>query len=257
MKGILQWSEDEFFQWLRTQLEQREFMLGHKMDKEKMKAELYDILFCEQNLTVSEIEQYFIPFGQAGYLSPRCKLELMLYVLEKNYGESILFLKRNGPYEEITGKDVEEIYLQWTLENRMFLSAEDKKEFFVQTLMDRLGLGVLEILKRLISDGILIGELCPSMNQKESAKQRVAICVDGGVIRFPFLAIDTEDELIRIIKYAVALENRGELSVREPILDYVQEDGTCITAVRPPAGKDWGIRILYGAASKGAREWKK
>ena len=257
MKSILQLSEDEFFQWIRTQLERREYIYGRKAESSRMKEEIYDILFYEQNLTSQEIEQYFIPFGQAGYLSSRRKFELMLFVLEKDYGESFLFLNGTGPQSAITDADVEEVYLQWLLEERMFLSEEEKKEFFVQSLMDRLGLGVLEVLKRVAPDGILMGEMCPAICMQETAETRIAVCANGEVIRLPFLQLESEEELIRIVKYAVALENRGELSEREPVLDYVQEDGTCVTAVRPPAGKEWGLRILYGAARKGGQSWRK
>lgn len=257
MKSILQLSEDEFFQWIRIQLERREYIYGRKPEQSRMKEELYDILFYEQNLTSQEIEQYFIPFGQAGYLSSRQKFELMLFVLEKDYGESFLFLSGTGPQAAITDVDVEEVYLKWLIEERMFLSEEEKKEFFVQSLMDRLGLGVLEVLKRVAPDGILMGELCPAMYTQENVEARIAVCADGAIIRLPFLQIESEDELIRIVKYAVALENRGELSEREPVLDYVREDGTCVTAVRPPAGRNWGLRILYGAARKGGQSWRK
>lgn len=257
MKGILQLPENEFFQWLRTQLECREFLFGRRFNKAELQEVLYDILFKEQRLTVEEIERYFIPYGQAGYLSPRRKFELMLFILEKDYGEGFLFLRGSGPHAEITGDDVENVYLQWSLEERLYLSEEEKKEFFIQSIMDKLGLGVLEVLKRISSDGILIGELCPSIYRQECAGQRIALCMQGAIVRLPFLRIETEAELIRIVKYAVAMENRGELSMREPILDYVREDGTCITAVRPPAGKDWGIRILYGAAKKGGYGWKR
>ena len=41
-----------------------------------------------------------------------------------------------------------------------------------------------------------------------------------------------------------------------PILDFVKDDGTCITAVRPPVGQDWGIRILFGAARREAQIWR-
>ena len=58
------------------------------------------------------------------------------------------------------------------------------------------------------------------------------------------------------VKGIVAKENKGELTVIEPIWECVKEDGTCITAVRPPAKKDWGIRILYGAARKERQEWQ-
>ena len=54
---------------------------------------------------------------------------------------------------------------------------------------------------------------------------------------------------------AIAKENKKELTMMEPLLDYVCEDGTCLTAIRPPAGKDWGLRILYGASRKEVTAW--
>lgn len=257
MKNILQLSEDDFFQWLQNQLERRRCLYGCKTEQGGIKEELYDILFYEQNITSQEIEQYFIPFGQAGYLSPRRKFELMLFILEKDYGESFLFLDGTGAQAEITEQDVEAVYQQWLLEERLYLSEEEKKEFFVQNLMDKLGLGVLEVLRRVAPDGILLGELCPAMNHQESVVTRTAICANGEVIRLPFLELENKEELMRIVKYSVALEKRGELTEKEPVLEYVREDGTCVTAVRPPATKEWGLRILYGAAKKGGQWWRR
>ena len=70
------------------------------------------------------------------------------------------------------------------------------------------------------------------------------------------LSTDRKKELIRIVKGIVAKENKGELTIIEPIWECVKEDGTCITAVRPPARKNWGIRILYGASRRDKQEWQ-
>jgi len=257
MKDIARLSDDDFYQWLKVQLEKREFLTGQRLSKERQKEELYDILFYEQGLTVDEIERYFIPFGQAGYLTTKRKFELMLFILEKDYGKGFLFLEGAKDCYVVTEEDVEEVYLQWLMEERLFLSEEEKKEFFVQSLMDSLGLGVLEVLNRFASDGILLGEFCPALNEQEQAEKRIGVYAEGRIIYLPFLQIETKEELIRIIKSKIAMENKGELTMMEPVLDFVQEDGTCITAMRPPAGKDWGIRILYGAARKEGMGWRR
>lgn len=255
MREMEQRTEAELLPWVKKQLEEKEVWYGCPLTRERLKQEIYEILFREQRMTVEEIEQSYIPYGQAGYLSTRCKFELMLFVLEKEYGGSFLFFESAEPRQIITREDVENSYIQWMLEERLFLSEEEKKEFFVQIIMDQLGLGVVEVLKRMSTDGILLGELCPALYKEERAEERIAVCVGGKIVRLPFLAIETKEELIRIIKYAVALENRGELTMREPIFDRVREDGTCITAVRPPAGNNWGIRILYSAAGKEGEAW--
>lgn len=255
MTDIVHFSKEDFIRWLKTQLEKREYMCGKRFEKKAMKEALYEILFQEQNLTVEEIEKFFIPFGQAGYLSPGKKFEIMLFVLEKEYGRSYMFVEGREDYCTVTDADVEDAYLQWITEGRIYLSDEEKKEFFVQNLMDRLGAGVLAVLKRTAPDGILLGELCPALYEWERIEERVAVCFNGMIIRLPFLELESKDELIRIIKYAVARENKGELTMMEPMLDFVREDGTCMTAIRPPAGRDWGIRILFGASGKDGTEW--
>jgi len=256
MTDIVQFSEEELVDWLKSQLEKREFMNGQRFEEKRLKEEINEILFYEQRLTEEEIEQYYIPFNQAGYLSPRRKFEIMLFVLEKDYGKSYMFVEGKEDYCTVTENDVEDIYLQWCAENRLFLSCEEKKEFFVQTLMDRLDAGVLKVLERISPDGILIGELCPSHYEWERSEEKVAVCFNSMIIRLPFLEIESKEELIRIIKYAIAKENMGELTMMEPMLDFVCEDGTCLTAIRPPAGRDWGIRILYGASRREVAAWK-
>lgn len=256
MIDIVQLTEQEFFQWLKSQLEKRDLLYSKHLKKEKIKDALYEILFYEQQLTAEDIERFFIPFNQAGYLSARNKFEIMLFILEKDYGKSFLFMEGEQDSCIVTEDQVESEYLQWISEDRMFLSEEEKKEFFVQNLMDHMGLGVMEVLRRIATDGILVGELCPALESSNCAEERLAVYTEGKVIHFPFLRIEDKEELIRIVKYAIAMENRGELSVLNPMIDFVKEDGTCITAVRPPAGKDWGIRILYGAAGKERIRWE-
>jgi len=250
MTEIAYFTEDNIIEWLKPQIEKREYMCGKRFEKTAMKDVIYEILFQEQKLTVEEIENYFIPFGQAGYLSPRQKFEIMLFILEKEYGRSYMFVEGKEDFCTVTGEDVEAVYLQWLTEGRLYLSEDEKKEFFVQTIMDRLGLGVLEVLQRVASDGIMLGELCPILHGLERIEERVAVCFNGMIIRLPFMELESREELIRIIKYAIAKADKGELTMINPMLDFVSEDGTCMTAIRPPAGWDWGIRILFGASRK-------
>ncbi len=250
MVKIVQLSEGELLHWLKIQLEKRNIRLGRCLEREKVRKVIYEILFYEQGISVKDIECFFIPFGQAGYLSSRQKFELILYAMERDYGNSFLFLGGEEPYCVVTEEDISEIYLQWMKEERLYFSEEDKKEFFVQTLLDSLGLGLLEVLKRVAMEGILIGELCPDGYEKEPAENKIAVCAGGVIIRLSFLVIKQKEEMVRMIKSMLAAENRGELTMMEPVIDFVKEDGTCITAVRPPAGRDWGIRILYSAAKK-------
>ncbi len=250
-----QYFEEDFIDWLKSQIEKREYMCSHRYEKNTMKEVLYEVLFREQRITVEEIEKFFIPFGQSGYLSPRLKFEIMLFILEKEYGKSYMFIEGKEDYCTVTGEDVEDVYLQWIEEGRLYLSEDEKKEFFVQRLMDRLGAGVLEVLQRIAPDGIMLGELCPILHEWERIEERVAVCFNGMIIRLPFLEIESKEELIRIIRYVVSKENKGELTMMEPMLDFVREDGTCMTAIRPPEGRDWGIRILFGALRKDGMRW--
>lgn len=256
MNKIVQLSEEELLQWIKSQLEKREFYSGRWKEKDKLKEMLYEIIFYEQGITLEEIENAFIPFSQAGYLSSRQKFELMLYMLEKEYGNCSCFLDGAENYGVVTEEDIEVIYVEWLKEECFILSEEEKMEFFVQTIMDRLGLGVLEVLNRVAPDGILLGEFCPKVNEKECMEERIAVCSGGVVIRLPFLAMKNKEELIRIIRCVIASENKRELTIAEPMQDFVKEDGTCITAIRPPVGKDWGIRILFGAARKRGCQWR-
>lgn len=256
MLEIVQLSEEDFFQWLMIQLEKREFRREKWKEKDKLKEMLYEILFYEQGLTVEDIECFFIPFGQAGYLTVRQKFEIILYALRKEYGSFFLYFEGAEKIYTMTEEEVNDMYFQWFQDERLLFSEEEKMDFFIQNIMDKLGLGILEVLSRVASDGILVGEFCPAFYGQERAEERVAVCSQGTIIRFPFLAIKNKEELIRIIKCVLLLENKGELTMIEPMQDFVKEDGTCVTAIRPPAGKDWGIRILYGAARKEVFEWK-
>ena len=259
MSKVAKLSEEEFQKWLWEQLEKRKYMYGYnyRLQQKELQQLIYEILFLEQGMQVEEIERFFIPFHQAGYLSIRRKFELILFVLEKEMqGGAMFFLEELEYQHMMTAEWIEKLYLEWSLEERLVLSQEERKEFFVQTLADQFGFGIVEVLARVARDGILLGELCPPLFEGEPIDTRAAVCSNGTIIRIPFLGIEEQEELIRIVKGIVAKENRGELTFIEPIWEYVKEDGTCITAVRPPAKKDWGIRILYGAARKERQEWQ-
>ena len=137
MSEIVYLSEEEFFQWLKIQLEKRESGSGRWKEKDKLKDTLYEILFCEQGLTVEDIEFAFIPFGQGGYLTIRQKFEILLYALEREYGSSLLFFTGVNKDYTMTEDDVNDLYFQWMQEERLFFSDEEKKAFFVQNLMEK------------------------------------------------------------------------------------------------------------------------
>ena len=249
-------TEKDFLAWLREQLEKREFICGHRFERAEMMKQIFDVLFMENRMTVMDVEQYFLPFGQAGYLSARTKFELMWYVLRKDGWEDPQFLLDTLARDNvITGEEVDRIYLQWTSEDRLILSEEEKVEFFLLCLWERLECGVMEVLQQMAEEGVLIGEFCPSLYEGEPVEERIALCREGKPLYLPFLKMEDKEEMIRVIRKMIAKENRGELTILNPIWDCVTEDGTCITAVRPPAGSNWGIRILYSAAGKGKRRW--
>lgn len=253
---IEQMSEAEFLGWLREQIGKREFMYGKRFNFEEMQKELYDILFGEYRLTIEEVERYFLPFGQSGYLSPKCKFELMWFVLQKDGISNPDYLFESLECGEvITGEEVEHHYEMWSLEDRLILTEEEKIEFFLLCILEKMGCGVLELLQQIAEEGVLLGELCPSLYEGEPPEKRVAVFRDGKLVYLPFLGVESKEELIRIIQVTIQKENKGELTMMDPIWDCVRDDGTCITAVRPPAGANWGIRILYSAAGKERRRW--
>ncbi|MBO5354254.1 MAG: hypothetical protein J6A77_13255 [Lachnospiraceae bacterium] len=254
MINLVRLTEEGLIKWLRSRLEKREYMNGYYFSESELWEQIYDIIFYELKTGLEEIERYFIPFGQAGYLPAKRKLELMLFILEKDYGNCFYFLQEVSGQTVITENVIEQIYRNWALEGRLLLSDEEKREFFVRILADQMGLGVLAVLQRIAADGIFLGELCPSAGQVQCRGQ-AAVRNQGELLWLPVLSIEDQAELIRIIKMIIAGENRGELTAMEPFWECVREDGSCITAIRPPAGKDWGIRILYGASGKEQKEW--
>lgn len=248
-------SKEELEQWLQEQVEKREYIQGHSLDREEIQKEVYSILFEEQQLQVDDMERMYLPFGQSGYWSARDKFELMVYVMEREfYNGALCFFESIGQEVDMSEEEVEELYYQWSMEGYLILSEDEKKDFFVQKLTDDMLFGVVEVLKRVSPEGFLLGEFCPPLYEEEPLSRRVAIYSRTGVIRLPFLETE-EEELIRIIKGVVAKENKGELTMYDSLWECVREDGTCITAVRPPAGKNWGLRVLYAAAGRN-RRWQ-
>ena len=255
MIDLVRLSDEGLINWLRARLQKWEFMYGHAFSEQEICENIYKMLFQERRTRLKDIEQYFIPFSQANYLTAKQKLEIMIFVLEKERGNRYQFLCELGRTSIVNEQWIDKLYLNWIVEDRLHLSPEDKKAFFVRSLSDRLGLGVFSLLERIALDGILLGELCPSPNN-EPPEKRIAVYNNGKIIMLPFLALEDKEELIRIIKAVVARENNGELTVMEPFWECVRDDGTYMTAVRPPTGKDWGLRILYMSGER-SKEWEK
>lgn len=255
MIDLVRLSEEGLLNWLKARLQKWEFMYGVVLSEQEICEKIYKILFQERHTKLKDIEQYFIPFGQSNFLTARQKLEIMLFVLEKEKGSRYQFLCELGRQSIVSEQWIDKIYFSWAKEDRLYLSPEEKKEFFVKSLADRLGLGVFSVLERIALDGILLGEFCPSSGN-EPAEKRVAVYNNGKIVMLPFLALESNEELVHMIKAVVARENKGELTLMEPFWECVREDGTCMTAVRPPAGKNWGLRILYVSAER-SRQWEK
>ncbi len=78
MSKVAKLSEEEFQKWLWEQLEKRKYMYDYRLQQKELQQLIYEILFLEQEMQVEEIERFFIPFHQAGYLSIRRKFELIL-----------------------------------------------------------------------------------------------------------------------------------------------------------------------------------
>ena len=50
MTDIVQFSEEELVDWLKSQLEKREFMNGQRFEEKRLKEEINEILFYEQTM---------------------------------------------------------------------------------------------------------------------------------------------------------------------------------------------------------------
>ncbi len=255
---FLQLTEKEFISWIQEQLRKREVINGYRFEKRELIYQLYDLLFCEYHLTLDDIEQYLFPFDQSGYLSAKHKFELMLFVVDKDGITDTKFLLDLLECDSvITEEKIESTYLEWAKEDRLILSEEEKVEFYLKNLMEKLGFGVLEVLEDIAAEGVLLGEMCPKRRPGDPEKERIAICREGRLTYLPFLRTEEEEEIRRIITGVIAGENKGELTMMEPVWECVRDDGTCLTAVRPPAGTSWGLRILYSAAGKEQKRWQK
>ena len=66
--------------------------------------------------------------------------------------------------------------------------------------------------------GFISSVIVPILHEWERIEERVAVCFNGMIIRLPFLEIESKEELIRIIRYVVSKENKGELTTKQKCL---------------------------------------
>lgn len=237
----------------------------NQVPKKEVCRQLGELLYRKWNITEEQIEAYYVPFGQAGYLSTKQKFEIMLYLAAKEAygnGRKQLFAHAGWNEEqrtEITRKDVEEAYLQFLEEEWIRLEEADKKMLFTEWVYEPFGYGVIEQLLGQETEGIFVGELfwrvyggSGRKNSRGSDMEGIAraseygigVLEQGRAVHLEFLYFANKEELCRITKRLVCMGGKGELTVAEPEWRMCCPDGTVGYAVRPPKSEEWGFGII-------------
>lgn len=226
--------------------------------KEEMCRQIAELLYEELSLTTERIEQYYLPFGQAGFLTVRQKFERMLFLAAKRApgnGRRQLFSMAGwdvAEKSEITAEDVETLYLKWCEEERTFLTPEEKQHFLTESLYEPFGYGILERLMEEETEGLCAGAVFDC--GKEKAWETIRVLSGGRWIRLAFLAFENEAELCRVTKRLVCMSGTGELTVATPKLMWCCQDETRCVAVGPPAAESWGFAIYRDGKERESRK---
>ena len=213
-------------------------------EKERIESRVERILFWEEQMSQTYIEQFIFPFEQSGYLTTEQKLELLLYETEKRKrgGEEICLLTMLGRENtDITEQMISELYLQWRCDGRCFFLWEEKKTILIQRIAALLRDGVAGMLFKIGGEAIEFG----TYGSKGNGKENIGIWKGEVAFRFPFLKFSSEDELERVIRNLINREKHGEITVCNPLWCYVRQDGTEMYASRPPASPHWGMKIVF------------
>ena len=212
--------------------------------KEIVESKVERILFWEEQLSQTYMEQFIFPFEQSGYLTVYQKLELLIFEAEKRKrgGEEICLLTMLGEGNtDITEEMISELYLEWRREGRCFFLWEEKKTILIQRIAALLRDGVAGLLFKMGGDAIELG----TCNEEEIRKEYIGIWKGKVAFRFPFLKFSSEDEMERVIRNLINREKHGEITVCNPLWCHVRQDGTEMYASRPPASPHWGMRIVF------------
>ncbi len=207
-----------------------------------MESQVEKILFWEEKLTWSDVEQFVFPFEQSGYLTAEQKLELLLFDAEKREKEGghvclLTELAKNKTI--ITEETISDLYLQRKREERCFFSWEEKKEILVRRLACRLGIGVVGMLVRIGGDAIEFG------TYGSNKENKIGVRKGDITFRFPFLEFSSEEEVERTVRNLINREKHGEITVQNPLWCHERQDGIKLYASRPPASPHWGMIIIF------------
>lgn len=239
---------------------QKEICVNQAQKKEVYK-QIEHLLYQKWKISIEQIEAFYYPFGQSGYLSVRKKFEIMLYLAAKEAhgdGRKQLFARAGWNAEgrtEIDQKDVEEAYFRFLEEERIQLREEDKKVLLIDLLYEPFGYGIVERLLGQETEGIFAGELFWRAYQEsevekatgkeaKASEKGIGILEQGRLIRLKFLHFSDKEELCRVTKRLVCMGGRGELTVAEPEWSICLADGTTGHAIRPPRSQEWGFEII-------------
>ncbi len=225
---------------------------GVYMTEEEKEEAISRILFKKEGITEEVMEAKLFPFEQSGYLTAEQKLDLLLYMKQRDRqtGMGYCLLNELGAEGKtvFTEQDVDRVYLM-NRRKGMPLSWEEKQNFFVKRLLKRRGAGLVENLLRLGGDAILFGE-CAKESGQENSESRIKLKKGNMVYSFPFLNVSFEEEE-RVIRVIIQNEKQGELTQNAPIWQWERPDGIKITAIRPPVAEHWGMTIFLGGDGEG------
>lgn len=208
-----------------------------------LKEYIMDLL---QKEGIAELDcmDHIIMFKEPRKLSAQDKFEILLYIREKLDGEKA-FAKLAAAYKwdeprygaenpvyEVVKQDIEDAFY---LEYRE-LSYEEKLSVITQRIYQLYkGHGVVDKLLDMALDGVSAG--------LSSDVRSIWVFLSGKTIHLPFLAFESDREMIRVCKNIYRYDPPYHLSVRRGYVANDRMDGSRVVVMRPPFSETWAFFI--------------
>jgi len=240
-----------------------------------VKAAMRDII--EKELATPEDVNTIYDFSTPSLLDPYVKWELLVYLMQKNYGGKVVQeledkyeISRLREVNDGLGNGMRRCFDVELLDD-IFMQEVTKEDVTYTVAIDVLVnivfnktryLGCVGTLRNLTLDGFHFGtsgsiryEIDGRWDAPYKATNSVWVQVSAKWVHFSFLDFYTEGEMARVVNLMSSWGHAAPMSEKNPYKVNDAQDGARISVIRPPSGESWAAFVRMFSLSVRKMKW--
>lgn len=240
-----------------------------------VKAAMRDIV--EKELATLEDVNTIYDFSTPSLLDPYVKWELLVYLMQKNYGGKVVQeledryeISRLREVNDGLGNGLRRCFDVELLDD-VFMQEVTKEDVTYTVAIDVLVnivfnktryLGCVGTLRNLTIDGFHFGtsgsiryEIEGRWDAPYKTTNSVWVQVNAKWVHFSFLDFYTEGEMARVVNLMSSWGHAAPMSEKNPYKVNDAQDGARISVIRPPSGESWAAFVRMFSLSVRSMKW--